>query len=122
MLFVLTAIEIELTNRRSFIMAKKPKTLESKLRQAIRLIWSRSAERRAIIKAAVDPKTKYFSCPVCHNPMPDWAGEVDHEPPVGPLEHWRGVADFINHMFFGPQRLICKTCHREKTKAQRRKK
>jgi hypothetical protein len=103
-------------------MAKKAKTLEVKLRSAIRLIWSRSAERRAIIKAAIDPKTKYFSCPICGNPMPDWAGEVDHEPPVGALERWQDVAEFIQKMFFGPQRLVCKTCHREKTKVQRRKK
>lgn len=105
-------------------MAKKPKTLEVKLRSAIRLIWSRSSERRAIIKAAVqvDPEQgKFFNCPICHKDYPDWAGEVDHEPQIGTLERWQDVAQFIDKMFYGPQRLVCKTCHRAKTKAQRKK-
>ena len=106
-------------------MAKKPKTLETKLRSAIRLIWSRSAERRAILKAAiqVDPeKGKFFVCLDCGSSFPDWAGEVDHQPPIGTLEHWQDVAKFIEKMFFGPQRVICKTCHRKKTAEQRKKK
>jgi|ERR1700674_715103 len=111
-------------------MAKKPKTLETKLRSAIRLIWSRSAERRAVLKAAIykihidnsHPDEKVFDCHICHKVMPDWAGEVDHEPPVGPLESWRLVVGFIDNMFFGPQFVVCKTCHRKKTAEQRRKK
>jgi hypothetical protein len=106
-------------------MAKKPKTLETKLRSAIRLIWSRSAERRAIIKAATidDPENgKGFTCPLCGRDWPIWAGEVDHEPPVGTLERWQDVAEFIRKMFFGPQRLVCKTCHKKRTAEQRRRK
>jgi hypothetical protein len=99
---------------------KKPKTLEAKLRSAIRLIWSRSAERRAVIKAALHG-TKEFECPICGQSYPDWAGEVDHEPPLGSLDNWRYVVTFIDRMFYGPQRLICKSCHREKTKRQRKK-
>ena len=110
-------------------MAKKPKTLETKLRAAIRLIWSRSSERNAIKKAAIyivrtDPShigEKVFDCPICHKVMPDWAGEVDHEPPVGALDNWRDVVGFIDRMFYGPQTYICKTCHHAKTKEQRRK-
>lgn len=102
---------------------KKPKTLEVKLRSAIRLIWSRSAERRAILKAAIKigpNKEKLFVCPVCDNTFPDWAAEVDHEPPIGSLESWHDTVKFIEKMFYGPQRAICKTCHREKTKRQRK--
>lgn len=101
-------------------LVKKPKTLETKLRSAIRLIWSRSPERRAIIKSALD-NDKAFICPLCGKNYPDWAGEVDHEPPIGTLESWHDVESFINKMFFGPQRLVCKSCHRLKTKAQRKK-
>jgi len=103
-------------------MAKKPKTLEVKLRSAIRLIWSRSAERRAILKAALqsDPEQgKFFRCPACQRDYPDWAGEVDHIIAIGPLEHWQDTVLFIQKMFFSPQRLICKTCHRQKTKLDR---
>ena len=106
-------------------MAKKPKTLETKLRSAIRLIWSRSAERRAILKAATidDPENgKGFSCPVCNRDWPIQMAEVDHEPPIGTLESWRDTVNFIDKMFYGPQRAICKLCHKKKTAQQRRKK
>lgn len=104
---------------------KKPKTLETKLRSAIRLIWSRSAERRAIIKAATidDPENgKGFSCPDCGRDWPIQMAEVDHEPPLGSLTDWRDIKSFIERMFFGPQRAICKLCHKKKTAQQRRKK
>lgn len=98
---------------------KKPKTLEVKLRSAIRLIWSRSSERRAVIKAALD-ENKEFVCPLCSKLMPDWAGEVDHISPVGPLTNWRDVVPWMDVMFYGPQRLVCKSCHRKKTKEDRK--
>ncbi len=103
---------------------KKPKSLEVKLRSAIRLIWSRSKERREILKAA---SFKYsmgvgFKCPVCTADWPIQMAEVDHEPPIGTLESWKDTAKFIEKMFFGPQRAICKLCHKKKTALQRRKK
>ncbi len=103
---------------------KKPKTLETKLRSAIRLIWSRSAERRAILNAATinDPENgKGFSCPLCGRDWPIQMAEVDHEPPLGSLDSWRDVVSFIDRMFYGPQKAICKLCHKKKTAEQRRK-
>jgi hypothetical protein len=107
---------------------KKPKTLETKLRSAIRLIWSRSAERNAVKRAAIyklhidssHADEKVFDCPICHRVMADWAGEVDHINAVGTLESWRDVVGFIDRMFYSPQRFICKDCHRKKTKEDRR--
>jgi len=104
---------------------KKAKTLETKLRSAIRLIWSRSAERRAILKSATidDPENgKGFNCPLCGRDWPIQMAEVDHEPPLGTLESWRDVVSFIDRMFYGPQRAVCKLCHKKKTAQQRRKK
>jgi hypothetical protein len=112
-------------------MPKKPKTLETKLRSAIRLIWSRSKERREILtKSSYDSfcgleneyKTKSFKCPICKKEWPIQMAEVDHEPPIGPLESWKDTSKFIGKMFFGPQRAICKLCHKKKTALQRRKK
>lgn len=104
---------------------KKAKTLETKLRSAIRLIWSRSAERRAILKAAITPvgqeKVPMFECPLCRKFHYAQMAEVDHEPPIGSLESWRDTVAFIDKMFFGPQRAVCKLCHKKKTAAQRRK-
>lgn len=107
---------------------KKAKSLETKLRSAIRLIWSRSSERNAIKKAAVyklhidssHVDQKMFDCPLCHRVLPDWAGEVDHVVAVGPLDNWRDVVGFIDRMFYSAQRYICKDCHRNKTKADRK--
>jgi hypothetical protein len=114
---------------------KKPKTLETKLRSAIRLIWSRSAERRAIVKRdsykgvqsiymPPDAKGLYFQCPLCpeKREWPVQFGEVDHEPALGPLNDWRDIKSFIERMFFAPQRLVCKNCHKRKTAEQRKKK
>lgn len=103
---------------------KKPKSLETKLRSAIRLIWSRSKERRAIIKSVstTGAGVTSFVCPICHTAWPIQMAEVDHEPPIGTLESWKDTSKFIEKMFFGPQRAICKLCHKTKTAAQRRKK
>ena len=107
-------------------MAKKPKTLETKLRSAIRLIWSRSAERRAILKAVTikDPELggSGFTCPVCNRDWPIAMAEVDHEPALGTFDDWHKIEDYINRMFYGPQRAICKLCHKKKTAEQRRNK
>lgn len=103
---------------------KKAKTLETKLRSAIRLIWSRSSERREILKSAtVDSGgIKAFTCPICDKHWPIQMAEVDHEPPIGALESWEQTVEFIRKMFFGPQRVVCKLCHKKKTAGQRRKK
>lgn len=105
---------------------KKPKTLETKLRSAIRLIWSRSKERREILKAAIikDPELggNGFECPICKHEWPIQMAEVDHEPPIGALVNYKQASEFIEKVFFGPQRAICKLCHKKKTSAQRKKK
>ena len=102
-------------------MAKKPKTLETKLRSAIRLIWSRSSERRAILKA-VQSEDGYFRCPLCSVSWPMQMAEVDHIPALGTFDDWHKVEDYINRMFYGPQRAICKLCHKKVTAEQRGKK
>lgn len=116
-------------------MKRKPKTLETKLRSALRLIWSRSAERRAILKAVQYPAgrtTHYyaFKCPICNVEYPLQMAEVDHEPPIGVLtfdqntylQDRDNLAFWTYKLFFGPQRAICKLCHKQKTALQRRKK
>lgn len=106
-------------------MPKKSKTLEVKLRSAIRLIWSRSKERREIIKQAtlISPSVgKYFNCFICRGSFHLKMGEVDHEPPIGTLDSWQDTSKFIEKMFFGPQRVVCYECHKKKTVLQRRNK
>ena len=113
---------------------KQPKSLETKLRSALRLIWSRSKERREILKKSLETGTLdccSFTCPVCHRGWPIQMAEVDHEPPLGPLlglytlpgpDLLTDLGPWTYRLFFGPQRAICKLCHRKKTAEQRRKK
>ena|SRR5665213_788156 len=102
---------------------KKSKTLETKLRAAVRMIWSRSAERNAVKKLAIFKDAEYgkaFICPLCSKKWPEKMGEVDHITAVGPLEMWRDIESFVDKMFFSPQRVICVICHKKKTTADRK--
>ena len=103
---------------------KKPKSLETKLRSAIRLIWSRSKERREYINQVKqkDPELGGwgFECPICKHEWPLAMAEVDHIEPVGVLE-LDHLTEWVKKMFYSPQRAICKLCHKKKTAAQRRK-
>lgn len=105
---------------------KKAKTLEVKLRSALRLIWSRSAERRAIIKAAclAYPAVEHggnalFKCPVCVKVWPIQMAEVDHIEPIGTLELTK-ITEWVDRLFHSSQRAICKLCHRKKTNEDRK--
>ena len=104
---------------------KKPKTLETKLRSAIRLIWSRSKERREILKLYLDPQDKnYFLCPLCPSKQCRWPiqmATIDHDPPIGKFDNWKDIKSFVEKMFFGPQRALCYPCHKKVTALQRRK-
>lgn len=97
----------------------------AKFRSAIRLIWSRSSERKAIIKAVTidDPENgKGFTCPLCCHDWPIGLATVDHNPPLGALNSIDELSDFTKRMFFGPQRALCQMCHKKVTAVQRRKK
>lgn len=104
-------------------MPKKPKSLETKLRAAVRMIWSRSKERAAIKKLAIFPDNelgKAFICPVCSRKYHEKMGEVDHIVAVGPLENWRDIEGYIDRMFYSAQAYICVICHKKKTKEDRK--
>lgn len=104
---------------------KKAKTLEVKLRSALRLIWSRSAERRGILKQAVlsgvgyDYPTPSFECPICKKVWPMQMAEVDHIEPLGVLDRTK-ITEWVDRLFNSPQRAVCKLCHRQKTQQDRK--
>lgn len=106
-------------------MAKKVKNPMSRFRSAIRLIWSRSAERKALIKAAIDETAKgpdkYFDCPICHHAWPLGLATVDHNPQLGALNSIDELSDFTRRMFYGPQRVLCQMCHKKVTASQRKR-
>lgn len=106
-------------------MKKKAKNPMAKFRSAIRLIWSRSPERKSHINLVVrdDQETgKGFNCPLCVRFWPIGLATVDHFPPLGPLNSIDELSDFTRRMFFGPQRVLCQMCHKKVTAQQRKKK
>lgn len=112
------------TKGRKPMRKKQPKTLESKLRAAIRLIWSRSPQRREVLKQALfkEPKTNnwYFKCAICGLNFHQAMADVDHITPVGALE-LNKLSEYVDRMFNSPQRVIDKICHKKITAMQRKK-
>lgn len=103
---------------------KKIKNPMKPWRSACRLIWSRSAERKAIIKASLIPDLvpPSFDCKACRIRYPIQMADVDHEPSIGQLDSLQEIQSFINRLYYGPQQVLCKICHAKKTKEQRKKK
>ncbi len=104
-------------------MKKKAKNPMLKFRSAIRLIWSRSAERKAILKKALYKNKdgdNVFKCEICKKEWHEAMGQVDHVVALGALNSIQELSDFTERMFNSPQRVIDKLCHKSKT-AQDRK-
>ena len=96
----------------------------TRFRAAIRLIWSRSSERKSLVQSATTTSQelgKVFDCPLCARVWPIGLATVDHDPPLGKLESIDGLSDFTRRMFYGPQRVICQMCHKHVTAKQRKK-
>lgn len=101
---------------------KKAWTLETKLRQALRKLWMQSPMRaQAIRDARVAPNTT--ACKLCDKRMKEnpkegrkeWA--VDHLEPAGSLKG--DLQGFVDRLFYGVQRVLCRPCHTQLTEIQR---
>lgn len=101
----------------------------TKLRSAIRNVWQYDHERKAIITAAGkaypavlhDTGGKIFKCPICEKVWPIELATVDHEPELGGFASWEEFFGWTRRCFEGPQRAICKPCHKRKPKPKRKK-
>lgn len=96
----------------------------TKLRSALRSVWQYDPLRKAAITKVVIsiPGVKDgFICPLCSKGWPIQMATVDHDPPIGSFT-MDTIGDWIHRLFYGPQRAICKLCHRKVTASQRKKK
>lgn len=97
----------------------------TKLRSALRGVWQYDYARKAIVDAAVKAHPAqspgYFMCGICNRGWPKEMATVDHHPPIGSFT-METIGEWIDKLFNGPQRAICKLCHKKVTAAQRRKK
>jgi hypothetical protein len=102
-------------------MAKKW-NIYTKLRSAIREVWRFSPERRFALKMAMDDIDKKFLCSVCKQKFDKWCVDVDHVTPCGSFLSFDDAPGFLDRMFNGRLTILCKLCHKAKTKEERRKK
>jgi hypothetical protein len=119
-------------------MAKKVLTIEQKekkrwikLRAAIRNVWQYDYVRKAVIDAAIiddqynlhiTTGEKMFTCPICLKYWPIELATVDHEPELGGFASFKEFGEWVERCFNGPQRAICKPCHKRKKRPSRKSK
>jgi hypothetical protein len=77
--------------------------------------------RREAIKAATT-QDKQILCAICCKKWPVWAADVDHTPRLGSLNSLEELGSWAHRLFYGPVRVLDKTCHKKVTAEQRRKK
>lgn len=110
-------------------MAKKQRIqtaimLEGAIRSAIRLVWLRSLSRGEALKKARVSKGIYL-CSLCRRLYKNGEIEVDHVHPIIKYNETfldLTIGEIINRYFFSELQVLCKSCHKEKTKLERKEK
>lgn len=92
----------------------------SKIRSALRKVWMYSPQRRMALASRKTGDNLYL-CELCIPPKlhPKYAVEVDHITPCGTLKGLGDVKQFVDYLFHGELRVICKPCHAERKKKKR---
>lgn len=112
-------------------MSKKVVTIEQKekkrwikLRAAVRNVWQYDHARKAVIQGAEYDRDmiagKFFRCPICQREWPIELATVDHEPELGGFSTWHEFYLWTENCFTGPQRCICKPCHKRKKRPSKK--
>ena len=91
--------------------SKKPINIKSKIKSALRKIWSWYGENKKSALARQKYITGYYRCQGCgcNTSKP----QADHIKPVGLADNWD---EYINYLFDGDIQILCKKCHDSKTK------
>ncbi len=85
---------------------------------ALRKTWLRSPQRTIAKKKAFVDRGMY-KCSVCDAVVHYKELEIDHIEPCVPLDGWCGFDTFIERLFEGPLRAVCKPCHKGITDKQK---
>lgn len=98
---------------------KKKLTLDRRIINALRKLWSISPERYAILKSAQYYLPGYYVCGHCQKAVHRSETAVDHVQPIVSVEHGFGTWDtYIFNLFHGEMQVLCKPCHKTKTKIE----
>lgn len=93
---------------------KRPKyNLKSRITSALRRIWFYGPSRREAVKLA---KAGGNRCSICKVPQDKL--QMDHVQPVVPLSGEYTWDIYIDRLFNGELRGICKPCHKAHTQIQ----
>jgi hypothetical protein len=66
-----------------------------------------------------DSRLKWeYQCAECKNWFPKKEVECDHITPAGTLKSFEDLAEFVRKLA-GPQQVLCRTCHTNKTNNER---
>lgn len=86
----------------------------AKIRSALRQVWHRSMARRLTVKRS-SVEGDLYKCETCSNIVP--VIKIDHITPCGDVD-----GGYIERLFCHSYKLqaMCKKCHNEKTKEERR--
>lgn len=96
-----------------------PKPLHTRLRAALRMLWLRSPERAAAVRAGRVGRGQY-RCSRCEALVGPKGFQIDHDPACGGLRSLDDVERFTRTLFLGRQVVMCRECHAIKTKEDRR--
>jgi hypothetical protein len=96
------------------------------VRSALRRAWTRWPPKYAVLNAAKRPVTgkrhkAEYQCSVCDQWFKQSEVQVDHMLPVGSLNDYTDLPEFVARLFVSEDKLrcICKKCHQGVTNANR---
>ena len=101
------------------------------IRSGLRRMWTRYPVKYRVLEKArrkysgEDKRTKWeYVCSNCNNWYKSKEVQVDHIKPAGSLKEYSDLPEFVSNLFCGEENLqvLCKPCHAEKTKEERKKK
>jgi len=92
--------------------------LRTRIERGLRRVWLHSPLRYQAIKDAFIERGKY-RCAVCEGIFKAKELQVDHRYTIGHLAGYNWDL-YIQALFYGEQRAVCKPCHKDITAAQRK--
>jgi len=96
------------------------------LRAGLRRLWMRHPNRteflKSIRKTVTGKRHKYeVQCVHCKDWFKQNEVQLDHIEPCGTMKDKETALKFYERLFWGELQVLCKPCHKVKTKEERRK-
>jgi 5-methylcytosine-specific restriction endonuclease McrA len=93
------------------------KKLKSRIVGSLRKLWLYSSERNNVIKSALVERGR-FKCNLCGGIFKRNEIQVDHLKMISKMDIWCWNK-YIDNLFNSEQQVLCKLCHKQKTKNEK---